>query len=252
MQNKLKQLIKRWKAHEIFGLILILLLGAVVIMQQRDIVAITQSNTELKSQMSTYNEKIEILDDQLTQLIEENKRLDQENSAAYSQAIAFYIEALKRLNSDLVTQVQIIEQGIPLNHLMRFYLIDDMGEKYLDHFGLPSDSENTETILEELCRYLKNHYFEHGVINLKGIRTTDGITIATINLIEPSASEEVGWLSQYFQGSAGGYFTETVLIEGFLQREIDKWPIDAVEFLYEGKTIQMDHVPNLEFVQYRQ
>ncbi|ENZ01258.1 hypothetical protein HMPREF1092_01966 [Clostridium thermobutyricum] len=53
------------------------------------------------------------------------------------------------------------------------------------------------------------------------------------------------------QGSTGGEVTQKILIENFLQKSHKGEWIKGVKFTLDGKDIKMDHVPDLENINYR-
>jgi hypothetical protein len=78
---------------------------------------------------------------------------------------------------------------------------------------------------------------------------SDREVIAEINLIEHPAYTHPGSVEPYqswydfFQGSAGGSFTENTLKANFLHRKINDTTVVAIKFSYNGRTdAQFDHI----------
>ncbi len=235
---------------------IIILLLAILTWQQFHMRTLIMSNHVLLEKVNLYTSQFKNLDNKFNQLKIESQKSNEANAAAYSESINYYKIAMTQLNEDLKQQVDIIKHGYKKENLLVFKLLDDTGKPYIEHYGfLPSETTDKNKI-QYIANYLQHHYFENAQIEVKSIETIKGKRTAVINLSEKSTSTEnkivsKGWQSLYFQGSTGGSLTEMILIEGFLQKQLTKWPIDAVEFLYENKPIQFDHVPNLETVQYR-
>ncbi|AQS09224.1 hypothetical protein CLOBY_13470 [Clostridium saccharobutylicum] len=106
-----------------------------------------------------------------------------------------------------------------------------------------------ESKLKALSKAVSEKNFNKLPIEIKSIDTKNGKKIATINLVDDGANK---WLPK-FQGSTGGTLTANTLIENFLQSNNKsnlKW-IDGVRFLYNGKTIDYEHVGDLSNIQYR-
>ncbi|MBM7560683.1 hypothetical protein [Fusibacter tunisiensis] len=86
-------------------------------------------------------------------------------------------------------------------------------------------------------------------IEIKQIFNQD---IAYINLLEsPDKDKTHAWNIGYFQGSTGSAVTSIALVDSYLQPDYEGAWIDGVKFLYEGETIQFDHVYGLQQTQYR-
>lgn len=81
-------------------------------------------------------------------------------------------------------------------------------------------------------------------LKLKVVEVKDGI--AKINL-----TNGIDKWSDYMQGSTGGEVTQKILIENFLQKSHKGEWIKGVKFTLDGKDIKMDHVPDLENINYR-
>lgn len=84
--------------------------------------------------------------------------------------------------------------------------------------------------------------------------------IAKINLKEHprnQSSNDVldfkgeNWAGQYFQGSAGSTITYAALVGTALQQEYTGEWIDGVEFFYNGKPIEFDHMYGISEIKWR-
>ena len=242
------------KTLPLLGIITLLL--AILTWQQFHMRTLIMSNQVLLEKVNLYTSQFKNLDNKFNQLKIENQKSNEANATAYSEAVHYYKIALTQLNEDLKQQVDIIKHGYKKENLLVFKLLDDTGKSYVEHYGFLSPETTDKNKIQYIANYLQQHYFENAQIEVKSIETIKGKKTAIINLSETNTSTEnkivsKGWQSLYFQGSTGGSLTEMILIEGFLQKQLKSWPIDAVEFLYENKPIQFDHVPYLETVQYR-
>lgn len=235
---------------------IIILLLAALTWQQFHMKTLILTNRTLLEKVDLYKSQFNNLDHKFNQLNDENQKTIEANASAYSEALHYYQIALTQLNDDLKQQVEIITHDYKREDLLVFKLLDDAGLPYIDHYGILAPEVTDENKLKYIANYLQTHYFENALIDIKSVELINGKKTAIINLSELETSSEdkiikKGWNTLYFQGSTGGSMTEMILIEGFLQRQLAKWPIDAVEFLYENKPIQFDHVPNLEIVHCR-
>ncbi|GAU79016.1 hypothetical protein [Fusibacter sp. 3D3] len=230
-----------------FMSIIILLLAALT-WQQLHMKSLILTNRTLLEKVELYKSQFSQLDHKFNQLNDENMKSNEANANAYSEALQYYQVALTQLNNDLKQQVEIISQNYKKENLLVFNLLDDTGAPYIDHYGILPPEADAEKKLRYIAHYLQTHYFENAVIEIKSLEILNGKKTAVINLSEkePSSEDEIGWATLYFQGSTGGSMTEMILIEGFLQRQLANWPIDAVEFLYENEQIQFEHVPRLK------
>lgn len=107
--------------------------------------------------------------------------------------------------------------------------------------------------LKLVASNLSKNNFTDMPMEIIGIEVIDDKEIALINIYETDDSPR-SWIRHYFQGSTGGYITNAILVESFLQREtkLVNW-IDGVMFTYNGKRGMMgDHIEGLfEMVYYR-
>ncbi|MBB6716133.1 hypothetical protein [Clostridium gasigenes] len=116
--------------------------------------------------------------------------------------------------------------------------------------------------LRHIVYSLSKNCFSGLPIEFIRIENVNGKDIAIINLKERKENEGIvdydklkvkgqTWSWSYLQGSTGGKITTVSLEETILQREYNGNWIDGVEFLYNDKKIQMQHVPRLGDVIYR-
>lgn len=114
--------------------------------------------------------------------------------------------------------------------------------------------------LDMLAKALSEGYFQNLPIEVMGIEEVDGKKIAIVNLKEAAVNQGktkpeeftgLSWTFQALQGSTGGTVSETRLIETMLQREYQGQWVDAVKFLYQGKTCDYEHAASLKDVNYR-
>lgn len=228
---------------------IIAILVLVSLWQQFELSKLLSENDVLSKNIEDYSSIIENIDEKITSINEENKKTIDANLKAYSESISYYTKALYKLEEILREQVSIIEEHINPNSLLSFYLVDSNGNLFKDHYMRKPSNISDEEIFKFIALYLNENYFEDGVIEILGIENKNNTSILSVNLKEKNQTRK--WAELYFQGSTGGYITETLLIESFLQRNNDNWPIDAVLFLYENHEIEFDHVPNLSSIQYR-
>ncbi|MCD4711660.1 MAG: hypothetical protein K8R73_00110 [Clostridiales bacterium] len=89
-------------------------------------------------------------------------------------------------------------------------------------------------------------------MELLEIREIFNQKIAIVNVMETRDSPDLyPWNTGYFQGSTGGAITSITLVESYLQNGYEGEWIDGVKFLYEGETIEFEHVFGLQQTQYR-
>lgn len=112
-----------------------------------------------------------------------------------------------------------------------------------------NENDSLNDKVKQLAKSVSETNFNGLPIEVKSIDTVNGKKVATINLVD---SGNNSWV-QRFQGSTGGQVTANTLIENFLQtnnKSNSEW-IDGVKFLYNGETIEYDHVSDLSNIQYR-
>lgn len=120
------------------------------------------------------------------------------------------------------------------------------------YIELPDDTE-VEDKLKLIARELSRTYFGGLPIEVMKVEAQNGKKVAIVNLKEiPNCSSQISWARKYFQGSYGGTMTTTQLVESFLQREYTGEWIDGVQILYENRTVEYEHVPELQSVVFRQ
>lgn len=122
--------------------------------------------------------------------------------------------------------------------------------------------DSIEDILNQLANKVSEDVFSGLPIELLQVSENNGEKIAIINLRENDLNankedfttyEGANWAIGYFQGSAGGAFTSDSLLKTFLQSdnsELSNW-IDGVQFLYNNKPINSEHVEKLSQVTMR-
>lgn len=91
-----------------------------------------------------------------------------------------------------------------------------------------------------LADRLSTYRFRNLPIEVLEIENRKGKHIAVIDLQE---EDRPIWSTHYFQGSTGGYVTQTVLTMTFMQPDYKGEWIDGVEFYYQGKPMEeWDHI----------
>lgn len=110
--------------------------------------------------------------------------------------------------------------------------------------------KNIEDVLETMADELSKQVFEGLPIKIQEVKTESGKQIAIINLKEDS-NLDIGWASNFFQGSTGAAITELTLKETFLQKEFTGNWIDGIQIFYEGEASEFDHLPQLGEIIYR-
>jgi hypothetical protein len=103
-----------------------------------------------------------------------------------------------------------------------------------------------------LSRLLSSYCFGGLPIDVLSVENRDGAQIAVVDLREITGQLIPSWSGYYFQGSTGGYATQTTLVETFPQKDYAGDWIDGVEFHYNGApmTDDWDHV-SLHGTKYR-
>jgi hypothetical protein len=104
------------------------------------------------------------------------------------------------------------------------------------------DSATVIAKLEVICDRLRQLVFGGARIELMGIDTIDGRSVAQINLVEDSIGRP--WSYNLFQGSTGGGATTISLRRGFLQDSYRGSWVNGVQFHLNGEPIQdaWDHI----------
>ncbi len=94
-----------------------------------------------------------------------------------------------------------------------------------------------------LADRMSTYRFRSLPIEVLEIENRKGKHIAIIDLREWDYSSRPSWRTGYFQGSTGGYMTQTVLTKTLLQPDYRGEWIDGVEFHYQGKPMEeWDHI----------
>lgn len=159
--------------------------------------------------------------------------------------------------------VQKIESDIELQNqydLMHLYTadIDTYESKVFMKVAIPKNATKEEKfkwIMEKLGHYHFNIPIEEITFSIR-----DGKMLASVNLKEHSRNQSTmdvrkfegeNWAGQYFQGSAGSTITSSALVETALQEAfLGEW-VDGVEFLYNGKPIEFDHMLGISEIKWR-
>lgn len=177
----------------------------------------------------------------------------------FGAAMGFYLIEKKRFRQT-ITQIQ----SVNLQHvyqLHEFKLVtglNDLGQKEEMFYVKISQALPLHLQLSLMAQALSRHCFSYLPLEIQGVQEFDGKKVAVINLKEfegfVTAETWYGasWAQGFFQGSAGGASTSTILIESFLQRDNPLPWIDGVVFLYEEQSIrQFEHVVALEQTTFR-
>ncbi|MCR6514944.1 hypothetical protein M4I33_08655 [Clostridium sp. LY3-2] len=102
--------------------------------------------------------------------------------------------------------------------------------------------------LESILNTISEEKFEGLKIDVKSIVNEDEKSIVNIDLRDIGNKS---FKEDYFKGVEIGGITESILIENVLQREFEGEWIDGVRFTYNGEKIKNNHIPLLEYVNYR-
>lgn len=128
------------------------------------------------------------------------------------------------------------------------YSVDTNTEKTITIGKIKSKSDSIKENLNLIANNLSKKNFDSLKIEVKSVKEKNKKLIATINLNDNGNG---AWF-QMFQGSLGGYTSETSLIESFLQRSYKGNWVDGVEFTYNGNKIEeFSHVEKLDRINYR-
>lgn len=195
-----------------------------------EIISVKQKNTDLEKKVSELNSENEKLSDKV-------KNLESNNSAISENMIKFKdnVYPLYTANYDSFKK-----------------------ESYL--WIYIDEKSPVKDKLDILSKALSKVYFGNLPIEVSGVKNINGKKIAVVNLKESEENQKIketvnfkgtSWASNYFQGSTGGNVTSTSLIETMLQRDYNGTWIDGVTFLYNGKKIEFEHVPDLSDTIYR-
>ncbi len=177
----------------------------------------------------------------------------------FAAAMGFYFRETKRLRQT-ITQIQ----ATNLQHVYQLYEFravtglnhQDRQEKLF--YVKIEQALPLRLQLSLMAEALSRHCFSSLPIEVQGIQEYDGKMVAVVNLREFEGFEigkpwhGASWAHLYFQGSAGGASTSTILTESFLQRDNPLPWIDGIVFLYEEQPLrQFEHVEVLERTVFR-
>ena len=225
------------------------------LMQNRTITLKTQTNEELKAQISGVQEQINS--------IQENQTLSDDAVQKYMSEIENKYKGISdHYRNILSVQGKIIfDSNIDTSKYVHIYDIDanNMRKFVMYYLNIPEnvclpdikevEIDQLNQILSEIISAMSMDLFNYMPIEIMQLTQNETGFTAEINLSELPNSGEMqgyqGWNSFYFQGSTGGSVTEDRLIYTILQPEVSNWPITAVQFTYEGQKIEFDHVPSL-------
>ncbi|GAA0729519.1 hypothetical protein GCM10008905_29580 [Clostridium malenominatum] len=190
----------------------------------------------------------------------------QENNNELKDKYSGLDKKYKTLESKVKDQVAIIEMFKENKENDKYELIPAYTanvETYKQEIGFYMIMPKDKTLIQKLnliAGELSSYYFNNLPIEVTKVEEVEGKKIVVVNIKESKDNEGIKdvalmksptWATGFLQGSAGGITTEDRLIETFLQRDYKGEWIDGVKFLYHEKTIEFEHVPNLEKVNYR-
>lgn len=170
----------------------------------------------------------------------------------------YFIE--KRNCERTITQMQSVnlQNVYRLNEFKAVIGLDDNGNKTDMFYVKIPQALPLQVQLNEMAKALSEFCFAFLPVEVLGIQEYEGKKVAVINLREfegfDSAKSWQGpsWAYGYFQGTAGGEATSTILIESFLQRDNPMPWIDGVVFLYEDHVLtEFEHVAELTRTSFR-
>ncbi|OPX47617.1 hypothetical protein [Clostridium thermobutyricum] len=124
----------------------------------------------------------------------------------------------------------------------RIYNVDSNNYKLDQIAAFKTDDLTIKENLDKIASEVQRVLFPE--LKLKVEEVKDGI--AKVNL-----TNGIDKWTDYMQGSTGGEVTQKILIENFLQKSHKGEWIKGVKFTLDGKDIKMDHVPDLENINYR-
>lgn len=201
----------------------------------------------------------------ISSLEEENSKIKKENNFLNKNIEGLEItnEALDNIIEEQVTIISSIDNK-DFNEefiILPIYTADEYSYDIETNYYI-TIAKNA-TLLEKLdiiAMKLSKYSFNGLPIDVIGIENIDGKQIAVVKLeeaeenigeIDPSQLKGKTWKAHYFQGSTGGYVTSTILVESFLQRDLDEKWIDGVRFLYDEQNVGTDHVSSIFEINYR-
>lgn len=124
----------------------------------------------------------------------------------------------------------------------RIYNVDSNDYKLDQIAAFKTDDLTIKENLDKIASEVQRVLFPE--LKLKVEEVKDGI--AKVNL-----TNGIDKWTDYMQGSTGGEVTQKILIENFLQKSHKGEWIKGIKFTLDGKDIKMDHVPDLENINYR-
>ncbi|MGL4572527.1 MAG: hypothetical protein ACRCVJ_15860 [Clostridium sp.] len=171
--------------------------------------------------------------------LEEEKKKEEEKKRLAEEKAKKEAEAKKMAEANKNKQTE---------KTFTLYSVDPMNEKTIVTGTVKSKSDSIKENLNLIANNISKKSFDSLKIEVKSVKDVKGKLIATINLNDGGSDE---WY-QRFQGSLGGYVTETTLIDSLLQRGYKGSWISGVEFMYNGKKLEeLAHTPRLAVVNYR-
>lgn len=201
----------------------------------------------------------------ISSLGEENSKIKKENSFLNKniEGLETTNEALDNIIEEQVTIISSIDNK-DFNEefiILPIYTADEYSYDIETNYYITI--AKSAILLEKLdiiAMKLSKYSFNGLPIDVIGIENIDGKQIAVVKLeeaeenigeIDPSQLKGKTWKVHYFQGSTGGYVTSTILVESFLQRDLDEKWIDGVRFLYDEQNVGTDHVSSIFEINYR-
>ena len=177
----------------------------------------------------------------------ENEKLSDANKQIETK-LAEQTEQINKLN-DQLKETKGTQQQLPAaTELFPLYTADvnDMKQKVGCYIAVLEDSD-LKTKLTQIANSLSQFYFSSLPIEVTEI---DSGKIAHINLKEQGTNKN-SWAQTYFQGSTGGQITTIQLVQSFLQKDYTRDWIAGLEFTYNGKPIEAQHIPDLAQIIHR-
>ena len=249
-QNNIQK--RNWKSSQWWGIILIVI-GAIYLYQNS---LISQMIKDWQIFLEQYTKDVyEYISEHTSQVKEYTAKLQNQinewkSVKASFNEIAKDLEKLRYKIDEL--KIRLEKQNLlpykKVVHLFPIYKPDKQAQ-HLElgcYVAIPEAlplREKLEIIADALSRYK----FAWLPIKVRRIEKRNNKKIAIIELYESEKKREprLTWCYGFFQGSTGGYFTEQILLRGFLQPGYKGEWIDGVRFYYEGKPMeeyQWDHV----------
>lgn len=245
----------RWIKKIRFIIIMVLIVVFITACNNSDIdqeeyEALREENQSLKNEVRQLDNLLEKILDELDEHI------------AYSETITASLNRSNIMGEGLIQVIKTLKDP-DLQEIQDIFTIYsanvDTYETEPIYWVVVKKDIGIEAKIEVLLATLRG-FFSNLPITLLEIKEMDGQAIAVINLEESEVNQSRGeainfegasWATHYFQGSAGGTVTSTRLVHTLLQSAYEGEWIDGVQFLYNGKTIEFDHVYGLSEIQYR-